>query len=77
MNSKSKISVLLSPQELQRFEAYCTETGHKKSPLVARLIRDHMNAAGFQLQTIAASESAPGRRENSGRRAKGRSTKGG
>lgn len=35
-----KISVLLNDDEFVLFEQYCDERGHKKSTLVAKLIRD-------------------------------------
>jgi hypothetical protein len=35
-----KVSVLLSEDEFVLFEKYCDEQGHKKSTLVAKLIRD-------------------------------------
>lgn len=38
-----KISVLLDSQEFDRFDAYCHERGFKKSTLIARLIRDHLD----------------------------------
>lgn len=38
-----KITVLLQPDEFDRFDAFCKEMGYKKSPLVARLIRDYLN----------------------------------
>ncbi len=68
-----KISVLLSEPDFDRLEAYCTETGHKKSPLIARLIRDHLNAEGFQ--SVPTSEPSQGKRDNGDRRAKGRARK--
>lgn len=42
MQSKRKISVFLPTDLFERFNAYCTDQGFKKSPLVARLIREHM-----------------------------------
>ncbi len=45
-----KISVLLDPSEFARFEAYCTSQGFKKSTLIARLIREHLDAAQFPEQ---------------------------
>jgi len=45
-----KISVLLGSDEFQRFEAYCERQGHKKSTLIARLIREHLDAARSQAQ---------------------------
>jgi metal-responsive CopG/Arc/MetJ family transcriptional regulator len=42
MQSKRKISVFVPADLFERFNAYCTDQGFKKSPLVARLIREHM-----------------------------------
>jgi len=47
---KNKISVVLSAVEFARFDAYCAEKGFKKSTLIARLIREHMDREGFHLQ---------------------------
>ena len=47
---QSKVSVLLTEEELDRLERYCLELGHKKSTLIARLIRDHLNAEQFHAQ---------------------------
>lgn len=47
MRQQQKISVLLSVEEDARFCAYCIEKGFKKSTLVARLIRDHLDEQGF------------------------------
>lgn len=44
---QSKVSVLLTEEELDRLERYCVELGYKKSTLIARLIRDHLNAEQF------------------------------
>ena len=44
------ITVILPADDFKRFAAYCAATGHKKSTLVARLIRDHLNAERFMLQ---------------------------
>ena len=38
-----KISVLLDAEEFQRFNTYCEQQGFKKSTLIARLIRDHLD----------------------------------
>ncbi|HTE41937.1 MAG TPA: hypothetical protein VK629_14020 [Steroidobacteraceae bacterium] len=46
----TKISVLVSDDEANRFEAFCTERGHKKSTLIARLIKDHLDREQYQLQ---------------------------
>jgi hypothetical protein len=70
-----KISVLLPPSEFDRLEAYCAETGHKKSPLVARLIRDHLNVEGFHVHSAAVPATGQGKRANGDRRTKGRGGK--
>ncbi len=46
-----KISVLLTDDENARLARYCRETGYKKSSLAARLIREHLNREGFQVQS--------------------------
>lgn len=50
MSKLSKISVLVPAAEARRFEAYCTETGHKKSTLIVRLIREHLDRERFFVQ---------------------------
>lgn len=40
---RAKITVLLNRDEFERFDAYCEQEGFKKSTLVARLIREHLN----------------------------------
>lgn len=40
----------MSDAEHARFEAYCLETGHKKSPLIVRLVRDHLDRERFEIQ---------------------------
>jgi len=39
---QQKISVVLSATELGRFNSYCTDRGYKKSTLIRRLIREHL-----------------------------------
>ncbi len=46
----AKLSVLLSEIEEARFEAYCRDKGHKKSTLIARLIREHLDREGYAPQ---------------------------
>lgn len=46
----AKISVLLEPAEASRFDAYCRSRGFKKSTLIARLIRDHLDSEKFGRQ---------------------------
>jgi hypothetical protein len=45
-----KVSVLLTKGELDRLERYCVQRGYKKSTLIARLIRDHLDAEQFRVQ---------------------------
>lgn len=47
---RHQITVLLDEEEYSRFNAYCNERGFKKSTLVARLIRDHLDNEGYRLQ---------------------------
>ena len=47
---RNKISVLLEGEEYERFEHYCKARGHKKSTLIARLIREHLAGERFELQ---------------------------
>jgi hypothetical protein len=46
----TKISVLLDDDEAARFDAFCTNQGYKKSTLIVRLIKEHLNKEGFPLQ---------------------------
>jgi metal-responsive CopG/Arc/MetJ family transcriptional regulator len=45
-----KVSVLLEPEEAERFDAFCREKGFKKSALIARLIREHLQQEQFRTQ---------------------------
>jgi hypothetical protein len=45
-----KITVLLSKEEFDQFSAYCDARGHKKSTLIVRLIREHLEKEGFVYQ---------------------------
>ena len=47
VDEKQKISVILSTAELNRFNSYCTEKGHKKSTLIRRLIREYLDREAF------------------------------
>ena len=51
MEDKSKISVVLTAAEFERFAAYCVAKGYKKSTLIVRLIREHMEDEGFRPRT--------------------------
>lgn len=46
----NRVSVLLSSAEEERFAAYCDEKGYKKSTLIARLIREHLDRESFYVQ---------------------------
>ena len=46
----TRVVVLLKNGDGQRFEAYCEAKGHKKSPLIVRLIREHLDREGFSSQ---------------------------
>ena len=45
-----RINVLLTEHEEGRFTAYCRERGFKKSTLIARLIREHLDGEGYASQ---------------------------
>jgi len=45
-----RIQVLMPKAEAERFEAYCREKGYKKSPLIARLVREYLDREGFKPQ---------------------------
>jgi hypothetical protein len=51
MPSQAKISVLMPHAEAERFEAFCDAEGHKKSTLIRRLVREHLDSLGFASQT--------------------------
>jgi hypothetical protein len=46
----TRVAVLLTEADNERFEAFCRERGHKKSTLIARLIRDHLDSEGYASQ---------------------------
>ena len=46
----ARVAVLLTDKEERRFDAYCEALGFKKSTLIARLIREHLDREGFSLQ---------------------------
>lgn len=48
--AQQKVSVLLADEDAQRFESYCEEFGHKKSTLIARLVRDFLNRENYPAQ---------------------------
>lgn len=50
MSDPRRIQVLMPEEEAERFDSYCREKGFKKSPLIVRLIREHMDQAGYRTQ---------------------------
>lgn len=44
------ISVLLTQEEFLRLDSYCKKSGHKKSTLIARLIREHLDKEHYSVQ---------------------------
>ena len=57
MSDVQRVQVLLQPVEAERFERFCRQRGHKKSTLIARLIRDHLDR-----EEASARQPAPARR---------------
>jgi hypothetical protein len=48
--ASSKVTVLLTRDEFERLTAYCDQKGFKKSTLIARLVRDHLDGENFVVQ---------------------------
>jgi hypothetical protein len=47
MTQPARVNVLLPGHEAERFEAYCKMQGFKKSTLIVRLIREHLDRESF------------------------------
>ena len=47
MSDTVRVQVLMRPQEADVFERYCADRGHKKSTLIARLVREHLEREGY------------------------------
>lgn len=45
-----KITVLVDPEQFERFDAYCESRGYKKSTLICRLIREYLDEQQFHVQ---------------------------
>lgn len=58
MNDKriNKVSVLLPSEEFDRFTSYCEKYGFKKTSLIQRLIKTHLDTEGFDTQSTFAFE---------------------
>lgn len=50
MSEKHKVSVILDAAEFDRLDGYCNRNGFKKSTLIARLIREHLDAERYGMQ---------------------------
>jgi len=50
VDEKFKVSVVVPADEFERFDSYCAEKGFKKSTLIVRLIREHMDREGYRAQ---------------------------
>ena len=50
MADGARVQVLMNREEADRFEQYCQERGFKKSTLIARLIREHLDQERFRPQ---------------------------
>lgn len=47
MSQTKRVQVLMPPDDAGRLDAFCQDRGHKKSTLIARLIRDHLDREGY------------------------------
>ena len=50
MTRTARVQVLIPEGESERFDAYCREKGFKKSTLIVRLIREHLDRERFRMQ---------------------------
>jgi hypothetical protein len=50
MSQNMRITVILEEDQGETFAAYCQKMGFKKSTLIKRLIREHIENEGFQHQ---------------------------
>lgn len=66
---RSRITVLLDHGEYVRFDEYCESRGYKKSTLIARLIRDHLDSEKFAAQVELSFGDPETRRESHGHEA--------
>lgn len=59
-----RISVILPEPDSTRFQAYCDQNGYKKSTLICRLIREHLENENFALQSEMKLDHQAGDNEN-------------
>ena len=52
MSDPVRIQVLMTPEEAGRFDSYCRERGFKKSTLIVRLIREHLDGEQYWPQKM-------------------------
>lgn len=45
-----RVTVILNKEDGELFDAYCEQRGFKKSTLINRLIREHIENSDFRLQ---------------------------
>ena len=50
MSDLVRVQVLMPRPEADRFDTYCREKGYKKSPLIARLVREFLDRETFNPQ---------------------------
>lgn len=50
MSDVVRVQVLMRPEDAGRFNRFCADRGHKKSTLIARLIREHLQREGYVLK---------------------------
>jgi len=60
MSEPARIQVLLARTEAERFEAYCRRQGFKKSTLIARLVREHLEREDSDGARTIAETAKPG-----------------
>lgn len=64
MTDLVRVQVLMPRAEADRFGAYCREKGYKKSPLIARLVREHLDKERFNPQPDLFGREEQGRKES-------------
>jgi hypothetical protein len=60
MSGVVRVQVLMQEAEARRFEAYCLDRGHKKSTLIARLVREHLDRESLETQPMPVERRAVG-----------------
>ena len=59
MKRERKVTVLLKENEYSAFQRYCDEKGCKKSTLLARLMKQHLEKENFPIPLDAPDQSLP------------------